>query len=98
MSRAAGYISDADIGASTYDAKAVIPSANDTVWYVHLIGLAYMDSISVGAVGRGEYTKIFCPDVLGQNDGYVETHGVNRGDLSYNPIDYMIEFYRLRRK
>jgi hypothetical protein len=28
----------------------------------------------------------------------VETHGINRGDLSYNPIGYMIEFYRLRHK
>ena len=98
MSRATGYISDVDIGASTYDANAIITSADDTIWYIHLIGLADMDSVSVGAVGRGKYTKIFGLDVLGQNDGYVETHGIHRGDLSYNPVDYMIEFYRLRHK
>jgi hypothetical protein len=56
MSRATGYISDADIGASTYS--------------IHWIGLAYMDSISVGAIVRGKYTNIFGLDVLGQNDGY----------------------------
>jgi hypothetical protein len=47
--------------------------------------------ISVGAVVRGKYTNIFGLDVLGQNDGYVETHGIDRCDLSYNPIDYVIE-------
>jgi hypothetical protein len=28
----------------------------------------------------------------------METHGIDRGDLSYKPIDYMIEICRLHHK
>ena len=82
MSRATSNLFNADIGASLNHSNAVITGADNTSGYFHLIGLAYMDSIGVGARRRRSYMKIFCPDILGQNDGYVETHGVNRGDLS----------------
>jgi len=98
MSRPTSNLFNADIGASLNYSNAIITGADNTSGYFHYTGLAYMDSIGIGARRRSCYMKMFCPDVLGQNDGYVETHGINRGDLSYNPIGYMIEFYRLRHK
>lgn len=57
---------------------AVGTSCNDAISYHDLIGVAYMDSISVWAVGRRSYVKVSECQVVGVSNFYVDSFAIHQ--------------------
>lgn len=83
MTRSTGQFVDCNVGGSLDNGDAIVTCANGSFSYSHIVRVANMDTISVGAVCRGTYMKVACPDVLAVSDEQMSPFAIKGSQASY---------------
>lgn len=80
MSRATCDFVDGNVGGSFNHTDAIIARANNRFGDLHVVGVADMDAIGVGAFIGGRDTDVTHPNVLALSDGHMKTLAVGGSD------------------
>lgn len=95
MSRSTGYFIDCNVGGSLDHRDAIITSADDSPSYFHIVGMANVDAISVGAIFGSNYVNLAHPNIITVSDENMYPFAVEGSDASQNSAGDLVELYVL---
>ena len=91
MSRATGDHIDCDIGSSLANRDAIVAGADHGLGYFHQVGLANVDSVSVGAFAGGHNCQAIDSHVVAASHVDVESHGVHQMKPRNSGVLHVVE-------
>lgn len=82
MSRSTGYFIDCNVGGSLDHRDAIITSSDDSPSNSHIVGMANVDAIGVGAISGSKYVNPADPDIITVSDENMNTFAVEGSNAS----------------